>query len=155
MKKLKKFKRFNQGGLGSSEGYGDPFANKTEFEPGRGEKNLEGIKDFFGFGKKKPAPTEERDTSNRVPEPVKAEPVKAEPVKAEPAKTSPVKTPNVAQQMADRGKGGPNERNNYASVGKTSKPEYDSYSYGPDYMQSGEEGVDSITFKHRDPKKAE
>ena len=155
MRKLKKFKRFNEGGLGSSEGYGDPFANKTEFEPGRGEKNLEGIKDFFGFGKKKPAPTEERDTSNRAPEPVKAESVKAEPAKAEPAKTSSVKTPSVAQQMKDREKGGPNERNNYASVGKTSKPEYDSYSYGPDYMQSGEEGVDSITFKHRDPKKAE
>jgi hypothetical protein len=140
MKKLKKFKRFSQGGLGSSEGYGDPFANKTEFEPGRGEKNLEGIKDFFGFGKKKPAPTEERDTSNRAPEPVKAEPVKAEP-----AKTSPVKTPSVAQQMADREKGGPNERANYASSGKTSRPEYDSYSYGPDYLADGNEGVDSFT----------
>jgi hypothetical protein len=57
--------------------------------------------------------------------------------------------------MADREKGGPNERANYASVGKTSRPDYDSYHYGPDYMQGGDEGVDSRTFKHRDPKKAE
>jgi len=85
MRKLKKFKRFSQGGLGSSEGEGDPFAKKTEFAPGQGERNLEGIKDFF-MGRRSrgeaSAPIEERDTSRKTPEPVKAEPEKAEPAKA-------------------------------------------------------------------------
>jgi hypothetical protein len=157
VKKLKKFKRYDEGGAVGA-GSGDPFSY-TDFKPGQGERNLEGIKDFF-MGRRSrdetPAPIEDRDTSRKTPEPAKETKIeKAEPVKAEPAKTSPVKTPSVAQQMKDREKGGPNERNNYASVGKTSKPEYDSYSYGPDYMQSGEEGVDSRTFKYRDSKKAE
>jgi hypothetical protein len=150
MKKPKKFKRYAEGGaLGA--GGGDPFAY-TDFEPGRGEKNLEGIKNFFMGRRSKDepsAPIEERDTSRKAPEPVKAEPVKAEPVKAEPvkaepvkaepAKTSPVKTPRVAQQMADREKGGPNEGKNYAQ-GLASKPDYESYTYGPDYIEDKDVG---------------
>ena len=86
MRKLKKFKRFNQGGLGSSEGEGDPFAKKTEFAPGQGERNLESIKDFF-MGRRSrgeaSAPIEERDTSRKTPEPPKEERLtQPEPAKA-------------------------------------------------------------------------
>jgi hypothetical protein len=143
VRKLKKFKRYAEGGaLGA--GGGDPFTY-TDFKPGQGERNLEGIKDFFMGRRSKDepsAPIEERQPP-KVEKETKTE--KAEPARAEPAKTSPVKTPSVAQQMKDREKGGPNERANYASSGKTSKPEYDSYSYGPDNLADGNEGVDSFT----------
>jgi hypothetical protein len=97
MKKLKKFKRFNQGGLGSSEGEGDPFAKKTEFAPGQGERNLESIKDFF-MGRRSrgeaSAPIEERDTSRKTPEPPKEERLtQPEPVKTEKAPEKTEKEP--------------------------------------------------------------
>jgi len=94
MKKLKKFKRFNEGGLGSSMGAGTPnFAvSSIESDEGykrekeQGAKNLEDIKDFFGFGKRKSAPIEERDTSRKAP----SEPAQAEPAKV--AETKPIET---------------------------------------------------------------
>lgn len=78
MKKLKKFKRFSQGGLGSSEGYGDPFANKTDFSA-REQKAEE----------RKESKAEER----------KEAPVKAEPVKA--AETSSIIKPSVSSFSKD------------------------------------------------------
>jgi len=97
MRKLKKFKRYDEGGAVGS-GSGDPFSY-TEFEPGRGEKNLEGIKNFFGFGKKEPAPIEERKPPKvrEEAEPTRAEPVKAEPTKAE---SKPIKL-TKAEERAD------------------------------------------------------
>ena len=47
MKKPKKFKRFSEGGLGSSEGEGDPFAKKTEFDPERVAKARKNFANFF------------------------------------------------------------------------------------------------------------
>jgi hypothetical protein len=141
MRKLKKFKRFGAGGgpLGDESIMTDEeYAKQKE----QGAKNWESIKNFFGGRRsadEPSAPIEERDTSRKTPEPVKAEPVKAEPVKAEPAKTSPVKTPSVAQQMKDREKGGPNEGKNYAQ-GLASKPDYESYTYGPDYIEDKDVG---------------
>jgi len=139
MRKLKKFKRYDEGGAVGA-GSGDPFSY-TDFS--NRARNLE---------PSKAAPIEERKPP-KAKEAEKAEPVKAEKA-AEPAKTGPVKAPppsgrreipSVAQQMKDREQGGPNERANYASYGKTSKPEYNSYLYGPDNLADGNEGVDSFT----------
>jgi hypothetical protein len=154
VKKLKKFKRFDKGGLTDSSGnpvlsgdgtpigtggkgaaaYIDSLENEDySKQKEQGEKNLESIKDFFMGRRSKDepsAPIEER----KPPKAEEAKPAKAEPVKAEPAKTSPVKTPSVAQQMKDREKGGLNERANYAE-GVLSKPGVAGYNYGPDNFE--------------------
>jgi len=150
MKKPKKFKRFGAGGgpLGDESIMTDEeYAKQKE----QGAKNWESLKNFFGGRRSADEPS--APIENRQPPKVEKETraVKAEPVK--PAETKPVETgrgkitetPSVAQQMKDREKGGPNERANYASSGKTSRPEYDSYSYGPDNLADGNEGVDSFT----------
>jgi len=84
MRKLKKFKRFGAGGgpLGDESIMTDEeYAKQRE----QGAKNWESLKNFF-MGRRSAdepsAPIEERDTSRKTQEPVKAEPVKAEPVKA-------------------------------------------------------------------------
>jgi hypothetical protein len=171
VKKLKKFKRFDKGGLTDSSGnpvlsgdgtpigtggkgaaaYIDSLENEDySKQKEQGAKNWNSLKNFF-MGRRSEdepsAPIEER----KSPKAEEAKPAKAEPVKAEPAKTSPVKTPSVAQQMKDREKGGPNERANYASNGMGY---YSPFVYGPDYMQDGEEGKNSFTSSGN-PKKAE
>jgi len=64
MKAGGRVRRMANGGMGE----GDPFARDIDYdaEKAQGAKNLEGIKNFFGFGKKK-EPEEERE-SKREPE---------------------------------------------------------------------------------------
>jgi len=148
MRKLKKFKRFSEGGLGSSEGEGDPFAKKTEFDPERVAKARKNFANFF-MGRRSEdeasAPIEERKPPESKKEAKPSWSGAGDSDAAESAKTSPVKTPSVAQQMKDREKGGPNERANYGADGRSSSKYFSPFAYGPDYLADGNEGVDSFT----------
>jgi hypothetical protein len=106
MRKLKKFKRFSEGGLGSSEGEGAApiFTNKTEFDPERRERAMEGIKNFFMGRRSKDepsAPIEERQPPKKAAEEDKATaPAKAP---AKPEETAPVVKPSVQSTAVNRG----------------------------------------------------
>jgi hypothetical protein len=54
MKRGGRVRRMAEGGLGSSEGFGDPFAKPRDYEAEKeqGAKSLRGIKNFLGFGDK-------------------------------------------------------------------------------------------------------
>jgi hypothetical protein len=68
MKKGGRVRRMAEGGeTDMSMGYGDPFAKPRNYEEEkeRGTKNLESIKGFFGFGKKK----DEEATEDKKPSP--------------------------------------------------------------------------------------
>jgi len=148
MKRGGKVRRMAGGGMG------DPFERDTDYEAekAQGAKNLEGIKSFFGFGKKKeeetrPMTMDKPSSGTGVNRPTSSKPTVssassspiASTTEVKPPKTSPVKTPSVAQQMKDREKGGPNEGKNYAQ-GLASKPDYESYTYGPDYIEDKDVG---------------
>ncbi len=92
MKPVQKVRRMADGGLGSSEGYGDPFAKPRDYEAEkeRGAKTMRGIKDFFGFGDK------EEPVEEVKPAPVRATRSSATPAAA-PAATSRVTTPMVVK----------------------------------------------------------
>ena len=121
MKKLKKFKRFEKGGLTDSSGnpvlsgdgtpistggkgaaaYLDSLENEDySKQKEQGAKNLESIKNFFMGRRSKDeasAPIEER----KPPKAEEAKPAKVEPVKAEPAKTEKVESPRVRDSAKD------------------------------------------------------
>jgi len=110
MKKLKKFKRFSEGGLGSSMGAGTPnFAvSSIETDEGykrekeQGAKNLESIKNFFMGRRSKDeasAPIEERKSRSIAPAAEEAPAPAA--IKPEPAKTDKVETPRISRNSAD------------------------------------------------------
>ena len=102
MKKLKKFKRFDGGG---STGEFDPLANNIDYDKqkAQGEKNLERLKDLFGFSKKEAAPIEEGKPSFERAKPSERESVKP----TEPAKSEKVEPPRVSKSEttvpSDRG----------------------------------------------------
>ena len=106
MRKLKKFKRFSEGGLGSSEGESAAsiFTNKTEFDPERRERAMEGIKNFFMGRRSKDepsAPIEERQPPKKAADEDKATaPAKAP---AKPEETAPVVKPSVQSTAVNRG----------------------------------------------------
>lgn len=92
MKRGGRVRRMADGGLGSSEGYGDPFANKTEFAPGEGDRNVDRIKNFFGFGKKK----DEEAAPNKNPESTVGPPPSGGGKRPLPVSASRVQSPRIS-----------------------------------------------------------
>jgi hypothetical protein len=112
MKKLKKFKRFSEGGLGSSMGAGTPnFAvSSIETDEGykrekeQGAKNLEDIKNFFMGRRSKDEPSasiEERKPPKAEKDTGEAKTPATAPAK--PAETAPVVKPSVQSMAVNRG----------------------------------------------------
>ena len=154
-------KRYEAGGStygGGAEGYVETPTSRSY----SAEEIKQGIKRFgrlFGFGKEEqdPAPIETRKGSQKTdaaktdlgsarqklgdndPSGIVKLPESSGTSSGTSSGPSSISSstsgPSVAQQMRDREKGGPNERQNYAQ-GLGAKPEYESYFYGPDYMQA-------------------
>ena len=119
MKKLKKFKRFDKGGLTDSSGnpvlsgdgtpigtggkgaaaYLDSLENEDySKQKEQGAKNWKSLKNFFEFGERdEPAPIEER----KPPKAQAPDPAKAPAKPAEPAKTEKVESPRVRDSAKD------------------------------------------------------
>jgi hypothetical protein len=142
MKAGGRVRRMASGGMGE----GDPFARDTDYdaEKAQGAKNLEGIKNFFGFGKKKDeAPI---DRSRDKPEPV-IRPSMGGPSTSSGTSRVSSQSPRTRRENEDTSDSDAVERSDAASMDKTAK--------GPQFTSSiakdeGEYSFPSFKPENRD-----